>query len=66
MADSTGDRTVRLQVEVSGSELKAIDDYRFQSHLPNRSAAVPALLQSGMTSETDVEYPKLRRPSGTI
>jgi hypothetical protein len=41
---------VRLQVIVSENELQAIDDYRFQFRLPNRAAAVRALLQTGMTS----------------
>ena len=41
---------VRLQVIVSENELQAIDDYRFQFCLPNRAAAVRALLQTGMTS----------------
>ena len=50
MTDSTGDRTVRIQVFVSESELKAIDEYRFQLRLPTRAAAVRALLQTGMTS----------------
>jgi hypothetical protein len=47
---SSGDRMVRLQVIVSENELQAIDDYRFQFRLPNRAAAVRALLQTGMTS----------------
>jgi metal-responsive CopG/Arc/MetJ family transcriptional regulator len=50
MKKSSGDRTVRLHVNVSEDELQAIDAYRLQFRLPNRSAAVRALLQTGMTS----------------
>jgi len=50
MTKSSGDRTVRLQVVVSEGELQAIDEYRFRFRLPNRAAAVRALLQTGMTS----------------
>ena len=50
MTKSSGDRTVRLQVVVSEDELQAIDEYRFRFRLPNRAAAVRALLQTGMTS----------------
>jgi hypothetical protein len=50
MAKSSGDRTIRLQVIVSENELQAIDEYRFRFRLPNRAAAVRALLQTGMTS----------------
>lgn len=35
---------------MSESELKAIDDYRFQQRLPNRAAAVRELLKSGMAA----------------
>lgn len=51
MAKSTGERTLRLQLSLSAKEVRAIDDYRFQYRLPNRSAAVRALLQTGMASE---------------
>jgi hypothetical protein len=51
MTKSSGDRTVRLQIVVSEDELRAIDDYRFQFRLPNRAAAVRALLKSGMNKD---------------
>lgn len=47
------ERTVRLQVEVSVEELRRIDDYRFVLRLPNRSAAVRALMEAGMSSADD-------------
>jgi hypothetical protein len=50
MKKPSGDRTVRLQVVLSEDELQAIDEYRFRFRLPNRAAAVRALLQTGMTS----------------
>jgi hypothetical protein len=50
-------RTCRLQMDVSESELKAIDDFRFQCRLPNRAAAVRALLKSGMASDRQADTP---------
>jgi hypothetical protein len=48
MPDSSRKRTVRLPLVLSKRELQAIDEYRFQYRLPNRSAAVRALLQTGI------------------
>jgi hypothetical protein len=53
MKKSSKDRRVRLRVTVSENELQAIDEYRFQFHLQNRSAAVRALLQKGMSLATE-------------
>ena len=53
MKKSSKDRRVRLQVTVSENELQAIDEYRFQFRLQNRSAAVRALLQKGMSPATE-------------
>jgi hypothetical protein len=51
MTKASNDRTVRLQVVVSQDELQAIDEYRFRFRLPNRAAAVRALLQSGINKD---------------
>ena len=53
MTKSSGERTARLEIVVSENELKAIDDYRFRLRLPNRSAAIRALLQAGMKKAAD-------------
>ena len=58
MTDSTGDKTIRIQVFVSENELQAIDEYRFQFRLPNRAAAVRALLKSGMNKDGDGDCEK--------
>jgi metal-responsive CopG/Arc/MetJ family transcriptional regulator len=41
--------TVRIQVELSKDELKAIDDFWFAERLPSRAAAVRELLRRGIT-----------------
>ena len=51
MTKSTDKRTVRIQLDLSETELQAIEDYRFRLRLPNRSAAVRALLQTGLKDE---------------
>jgi hypothetical protein len=51
MASGDSERTYRLQILVSPEEWAAIDDFRFQSRLPNRSAAIRALLDRGMSTE---------------
>jgi len=38
---------------LSVKELEAVDEYRFQNRMPSRSAAVRALLQTGMASKDD-------------
>jgi hypothetical protein len=42
-------RTQPLQVILSADELAAIEEFRFQSRMPSRSAAVRELLRRGMT-----------------
>ena len=44
MASRDSDRKHQLQIFVSPEELAAIDAFRFQSRLPNRSAAIRTLL----------------------
>jgi hypothetical protein len=41
-------RTQPLQVILSADELAAIEEFRFQARMPNRSAAVRELLRRGM------------------
>lgn len=57
MASRDSERTYRLQIYLSPEELAAIDDFRFQSRLPNRSAAIRALLDRGMSTEINKDNP---------
>jgi hypothetical protein len=41
-------RETRLQIMLDDAELAAIDDYRFQSRIPSRAAAVRQLLRLGL------------------
>jgi hypothetical protein len=51
MASRDSERTHRLQILVCPEELAAIDGFRVQGRLPNRSAAIRALLDRGMSTE---------------
>ena len=44
-------RPERLQIMLSPEELKAVDDFRFQSRMPSRAAAVRELLKRGLAGE---------------
>lgn len=49
MSDLT--RGERLQIMLTPEELKALDDWRFQTRMPSRAAAVRELLRRGLASE---------------
>ncbi len=44
-------REQRLQIMLSGEELQAIDDWRFEYRMPTRAAAVRELLRRGLAAE---------------
>jgi len=44
----TRERTVRLQPLLSSEEEAAIEDFRYQEHMPTRAAAVRELLKRGI------------------
>jgi hypothetical protein len=44
-------RVERLQVMLAAHELKALDDWRFNSRMPSRAAAVRELLKRGLAAE---------------
>jgi hypothetical protein len=44
-------RGERLQIMLEASELKALDDFRFNNRMPSRAAAVRELLRRGLTTE---------------
>ncbi len=44
-------RDERLQIMLSPTERKAIDDWRFQARMPSRASAVRELLRRGLIAE---------------
>jgi len=49
MGDIT--RGERLQIMLTGVELKALDDWRFDKRMPSRAAAIRELLKRGLAAE---------------
>jgi hypothetical protein len=45
------ERVERLQVMLSGDELSAVEDFRFNTRMPSRAAAVRELLRRGLAAE---------------
>lgn len=45
------ERPERLQVMLSGSELAALDSWRFDKRMPSRAAAVRELLRRGLSAD---------------
>jgi len=48
MPTSRGDR---LQIMLTGKELRALDDWRFARRMPSRASAVRELLRRGLAAE---------------
>ena len=46
--ESTPERTERVQFKVSTDEIAAIDEFRFQTRMPNRATAIRELLRRGL------------------
>lgn len=44
-------RGERLQLMLTGDELKALDNFRFSKRMPSRAAAVRELLKRGLAAE---------------
>lgn len=44
-------RGERLQIMLMKSEIKALDDWRFQRQMPSRAAAIRELLKRGLAAE---------------
>jgi hypothetical protein len=49
--DKHAAREERLQVMLTPDEVKALDDFRFQSRMPSRAAAIRELLKRGLNAE---------------
>ena len=44
-------REQRLQIMLTETELKALDDWRFSKRMPSRAAAIRELLKRGLAAE---------------
>ncbi len=44
-------RVERLQVMLSGDELRALDDFRFKQRMPSRASAIRELLRRGLQAD---------------
>lgn len=44
-------RGEHLQISLAKEELTALDDWRFQKHMPTRAAAIRELLKRGLHAE---------------
>lgn len=44
-------REERLQIMLTGEELRALDDWRFSKRMPSRASAVRELLRRGLAAE---------------
>ena len=57
-------RVYKLQVSLTDAELQAIDDFRFNDHLPSCADAARELMRRGLES-LDAKGPEAgRRPGG--
>lgn len=45
------ERQERLQVMLSGEELEALENWRFEQRMPSRAAAIRELLRRGLAAE---------------
>lgn len=45
------ERSERLQIMLSGAELEALENWRFDKRMPSRAAAVRELLRRGLASD---------------
>ena len=45
------DRVERLQIMLSGDEVKALDDWRFARRMPSRASAIRELLRRGLAAD---------------
>jgi hypothetical protein len=48
---TTRNREIRLQIMLDGSEVAALEDWRFKKRMPSRAAAVRELIRRGLAAE---------------
>ena len=67
-------RGERLQIMLDESELKALDDFRYQNRMPSRAAAIRELLRRGLagvgygadiTGARSEDFGVIKAPDGT-
>ena len=51
-------RTEKLQIMLGETELKAIDEWRFEHRMPTRAAAIRELLRRGLIASSQFDEPK--------
>lgn len=51
MANNGGNRGERLQIMLTGEELRVLDDFRFRKRMPSRASAIRELLKRGLAAE---------------
>ncbi len=61
-----GKRVERLQVMINDDELAALDNWRFEAHMPSRSAAVRELIRRGLAAEGYFIKAEIRHQSSTF
>lgn len=57
-------RVVKLQLLLTDSELRKIDDYRYENRIPSRSAAVRILLEESLERWEEEEQPPGEKEEG--
>ena len=50
-------RTEKLQIMLGETELKAIDEWRFEHRMPTRAAAIRELLRRGLIASQHLDAP---------
>ena len=51
-------RTEKLQIMLGETELKALDEWRFEHRMPTRAAAIRELLRRGLISSSQFDEPE--------
>ena len=66
MSEGNSKRLDRLQIMLTEEELSALDDWRYETRMPSRSAAVRELLRRGLAAEGYFATAKSGDHSGTF
>ena len=63
---SNSKRVERLQIMITDVELNALEDWRFKTRMPSRSAAVRELLRRGLAAEGYFEQTEAKSQSSAF
>lgn len=66
MRMTEGKRLERLQIMLTDEELVALDNWRFETRMPSRSAAVRELLRRGLAADGYYEQAQSGSSSSTF